>query len=138
MSRLGRAGLLGALLLAASVSAAWAQAFQRNGFVCVIDLAENGLYDSLSAIGKASYPSGLVSTRTSQKVCTPSANPNVNITCTAQIAGWQGGVVDSLPVDCVINTAPCELGGPQPVPAAGGELSITALGAATLNCNWKN
>lgn len=143
MPRLGRAGLLGAVLLASSVPVAWAQgggAFQVTGFVCIIDLEENGLFSStqLNADGLARYPSGLVSTRNSKKVCTASVNPNINISCTAQITGWQGGVVNDKPVACVINSAACGLPGQQPVPAQGGKLNISAGGAAALECNFRN
>jgi hypothetical protein len=124
---LARSLLCGLLVVAGSLPAA-AQggtdpATKFSGFLCEINLQENGL------------PGGIVYTFDSEKLCTGSApNENIKLDCSAKIPNWTGGRVNK-DVACTISGAACGVRGI--LTATNNKLKIDASGNATLSCQYK-
>jgi hypothetical protein len=131
--------LLCGLLVAAHGPPAVAQkrtvpAAKFSGFLCEIDLQENGL-NTPSRVAPP-VQGGSVFTLDSSKLCTGSApGENIKLDCTARIPGWKGGTVDIKDPPCTIAGAACGL--PGFLTATNNRLKIDAAGNATLSCQYK-
>ena len=102
-----------------------------TGFLCKIDLAENGL-----AIPPQVQPRTFVVTGDTEKLCTNSAKDgNVKMTCRATIPGWAAPAVDLNNVPCEIRGSQCNIAGSLTADLS--SLKIDAYGNAILTCQSK-
>jgi hypothetical protein len=109
-------------------------ATQFTGFLCEINLGENGLNTSqyVSPLVK----DGIIFTFNSSKLCTGSApGENIKIDCTGRIPGWKGANINLQDVPCTVGGAAC--GTPGILTATNNRLSVDASGNATLTCQYK-
>jgi hypothetical protein len=102
-----------------------------TGFLCRIDLGENGL-----PIPPQVQPRTFVVTGDTEKLCTNSSKGgNIKMTCRATIPGWTAAPVDLKDVHCEIRGAQCNLAGSFTADLS--MLKIDAAGNATLTCQSK-
>jgi hypothetical protein len=126
--------LVGAQALPAAAQKRTDPATRFSGFLCEINLQENGL-NTPSRLAPP-VQGGSVYTFESRKLCTGSApGENIKLDCTARIPGWKGGRVDVKDPPCTIAGAACGL--PGILTAANNRLKIDAAGSATLSCQYK-
>ena len=135
---LARSLLCGILVAAHGLPAAAQKrtdpASKVSGFMCEINLQENGL-NTPSRVAPP-VPGGSVFTFDSSKLCTGSApGENIKLDCSARISGWRGGAVNIKDPPCTIAGAACGL--PGLLTATNNRLKIDAGGNATLSCQYK-
>lgn len=100
-----------------------------KGFLCGIDLAENGLPIPPSLASKA----GTAVTGNTEKLCANGAQGgNIRLTCRTTIADWAGGAVSLQGVPCQISGQQCNVS--ANVPASLSSLTIDAAGNTVLFC----
>ncbi len=130
-----RSTLLTAILLGvAGAPAAEAQIGPTTfkGFLCAIDLAENGLPIPPSLADKG----GKAVTGNSEKLCANGAQGgNVRLTCRATIADWAGGAVNLQGVPCLISGQQCNVN--ADLSATLSSLTIDAAGNTVLFCQTR-
>lgn len=137
MRSLGTA--LCATLLLAQLGPAMGQtstdpATKFSGFLCEINLGENGLNTSQHV--SPPVKDGIVFTFESSKLCTGSApSENIKIDCAGKVPGWKGGSVTLQNVPCTVGGAAC--GAPGLLTATNNKLSVDAAGNVTLTCQYK-
>jgi hypothetical protein len=125
---------LATLLLTLSASALAAvpgPATKFTGFLCQIDLAENGL-----PVPPVLLPKAGVVTGNSEKLCANGAQGgNIRITCRALVPDWSGGNVNLNGVPCRVSGNQCNLAADFAADLS--KLTIDASGNATLFCQSK-
>ncbi|MFO1068757.1 MAG: hypothetical protein U1E14_09560 [Geminicoccaceae bacterium] len=113
-------------------------ATEFNDFLCVIDLAENGL--NTTTYVREPIDTGKVSTFNSSKLCTNSRSEEViKLRCRARIDGWIGGRVSKRNVACDVSAAACGVQTPdnQPIRVTNASLRVDSYGNAQLECEVK-
>ena len=119
------------LIAGGAAHAAPGPATTFTGFLCQIDLAENGLPVPPVLVPKA----GVVTGNTEKLCANGTQGGNIRITCRAVIPDWSGGSVNLTGVPCLVSGRQCNIDADFTADLS--KLTIDAAGNATLMCQSK-
>ena len=131
-SRLLLTAILVSILAVPAVAAPIGPATKFSGFLCAIDLAENGLPVPPALVAKG----GKAITGDTEKLgANGTQGGNIRLTCRATITGWAGGNVNLQGVPCLISGVQCNVN--RDLSADLSSLKIDTAGNAVLFCQSK-